>query len=124
MLFVVGPLMAAVKEARLVTVRFDEGSVRATRAAVDKLLGSALSPSTGPSWGPVPGARRPYGHRRVTNSAAGSPLSLRFEDGEVWTYRVTGTIKNFIDQVLKLEGAGTVISVTSPRGAEFSRDVG
>lgn len=110
--------MATAPEARLRTVRFQDGSVRATKAALDKLLGSTDEAVESRGWGPVPGFRRPYGGRNKTNAAAGLPIKLGFADGEVWTYRVTGTVKNFINRVVRRELGDQVVELTTPRGRE------
>lgn len=115
--------MATEAEARLITVRYDGGYVRATKGAIDKLMGSTDAALESRNWGPAPGARRPYGYRRKTNSAAGIPLKVGFADGEVWTYRVAGPFKNFIDRVLRTAQGDEVLTLTSPRGAEFAQDL-
>lgn len=114
--------MATATAARLVTVRYDGGSVRATRAAIRKLTGETDAALESQGWGRAPGARRPYGYRRRTNAAAGTPLKVDFADGETWTYRVTGPIKRFLDRVVRRGLGDEVDMVTSPRGAEFSRE--
>ena len=113
--------MATAPAARLKTIRYDGGTVRATQAALNKLLGS-----TTPSWANLTangagGFRRPFGYRRMSNSAAGTPLKVEFSDGETWTYRVTGPYKRFISQVLARSSGAAVVEVRSPRGAEFAR---
>jgi len=115
--------MATSPEARLITVRYDGGYVRATKGALDKLLGTTDSALEARNWGPAPGARRPYGYRRKTNSAAGIPLKVGFADGESWTYRVAGPFKRFIDGVLRQASGDEVVTLTSPRGAEFAQDL-
>lgn len=115
--------MATSPQARLITVRYTGGYVRATKGALDKLLGTTDSALESRNWGPAPGARRPYGFRRKTNSAAGIPLKVGFADGETFTYRVAGPFKRFIDGVLRRGGGDEVVTVTSPRGAEMSQDL-
>jgi hypothetical protein len=115
--------MAVAAEARLITVRYQGGYVRATKGALDKLLGETDSALQSRNWGPAPEARRPYGYRRKTNSAAGLPLKAGFADGETWTYRVAGPVKNFIDRVLRSAQGDEVVTLTSPRGAEFAKEL-
>lgn len=110
--------MATVADARLVTIRYDGGSVRAPKANLDKLIGSTDAALDARGWGPEPGARRPYGYRRRTNAAAGIPLRLTFADGETWTYRVTGTVKRFVNRIVRRGLGDEVVSIVSPRGAE------
>lgn len=113
--------MATQAEARLTTVRYNGGYFRATKGAIDKLLGTTEEAQQAVRWAPAPGMNRPYGHRRKTNSAAGTAVQLAFADGEVWTYRVAGPVKNFIDRVLRNAQGDEVVTVTTPRGAEFPR---
>lgn len=115
--------MATAPEARMQTVRYDGGSVRSTRAALRKLIGDTDDALASQGWGPTPGARRPYGYRRKTNAGAGTPLQVTFADGETWTYRVTGPMKQFISRVIRRELGDAVDMVTSPRGSEFAREV-
>jgi hypothetical protein len=115
--------MATDPQARLRTVRYSEGTVRATRAALNKLLGNLQ-----PSWDNLTrdgagGPRRPYGYRRVSNAAAGTPIKVEFTDGETWTYRVTGPLKRFIRQVISRGAGASIEEVRSPRGAEWSREL-
>lgn len=110
--------MATAPEARLITVRYDGGSVRAPKANIEKLLGDVDSAQEARGWGPDPGRRRPYGYRRRTNAAAGRPLKLTFADGETWTYRVTGTVKRFVNRIVRRELGDQVVSIVTPRGAE------
>lgn len=114
--------MATSPEARLQTIRYNGGSVRATRGALRKLIGQTDSALEAQGWAPSPGARRPYGYRRRNNSAAGTPLKVDFADGETWTYRVTGPIKRFLDRIVRRNLGTEVDMVTSPRGAEFSKE--
>lgn len=114
--------MATQAAARLQTIRYDGGSVRATRAAIRKLTGQTGPALEAQGWGRDPGRRRPYGYRRRTNSAAGTPLKVDFADGETWTYRVTGPIKRFLDRIVRRGLGDEVDMVTSPRGAEFSKE--
>jgi hypothetical protein len=116
--------MATDPAARLITVRYNGGYVRATKGAMDKLLGDTDQALEARSWGPRPGARRPYGYRHRTNAAAGIPMKVGFADGETWTYRVAGPIKNFVDRVLRLDRGDEVVLLTSPRGAEVAKEVG
>lgn len=110
--------MATASDARLVTIRYNRGSVRAPKANLDKLLGDTDSALETRGWGPDPGARRPYGYRRKTNAAAGIPLRLTFADGETWTYRVTGTVKRFVNRIVRRKLGDEVVSIVTPRGAE------
>jgi hypothetical protein len=115
--------MATAPNARLKTVRYSGGTVRATRGALNKLLGTLQ-----PSWDNLRangggGPRRPFGYRRMSNAAAGVPLRVEFTDGEVWTYRVTGPYKRFISQVLARGAGASVEEIRSPRGAEFAREL-
>jgi hypothetical protein len=116
--------MATDPSARLISVRYDGGYVRATKGAMDKLLGDTDQALQSRSWGPRPGSRRPYGYRHKTVAAAGIPMKATFADGETWTYRVSGPIKNFIDRVLKPERGDEVVMLTSPRGAEVAKEAG
>jgi hypothetical protein len=115
--------MATNPQARLRTVRYSGGTVRATRAALNKLLGTLQ-----PSWANLTrdgagGPRRPYGYRRVSSAAAGTPIKVEFSDGGTWTYRVTGPIKLFISQVISRGDGVSIEEVRSPRGAEWSREL-
>jgi hypothetical protein len=112
--------MASDPLGRMTTVRYNGGSVRAPLANINFLFGdvpvnwSALSAFGGG------GARRPYGYRRATNAAAGEPVTVTFSTGEVATYRVTGTIKRFIQEVLARTSGLKITSVVSQRGSEWA----
>ena len=110
--------MATDPKARLRTLFYTKGSVRATNGALEKLFGavpSSWTPSSATEDGP---RKRPYGYRRKANAAAGEPLTLVFADGQRWTYRVTGTHKRFISVVLANQGAN-VVAIESQRGAIY-----
>jgi hypothetical protein len=115
--------MATAPEARLITVRYNGGSVRAPKANLDKLLGDTDAALEARGWGPDPGARRPYGYRRKTNAAAGIPLKVTFADGETWTYRVTGPVKRFVNRIVRRDLGDEVVSIVTPRGAETGREL-
>jgi hypothetical protein len=115
--------MATDPDGRLITVRYNGGYIRATKGAMDKLLGSTDAALEMRNWGPDPGARRPYGFRRRTNSAAGMAVKIDFADGESWTYRVAGPVKRMINRVLRASTGSEVVMVTTPRGAEFAQDL-
>lgn len=115
--------MATASEARLVTVRYDGGSVRAPKANLDKLLGDTDAALEARGWGPDPGANRPYGYRRKTKAAAGIPLKVTFSDGETWTYRVTGPVKRFVNRIVRRNLGDEVVSIVTPRGAETGREL-
>jgi multimeric flavodoxin WrbA len=50
-------------------------------------------------------------------------MKIGFADGEVWTFRVAGPFKNFIDRVLRVASGDEVVTLTSPRGAEFAQEL-
>lgn len=114
--------MATDPQARMLTVRYPRGSVRSAKANLDKLLGNTDTAVDNQVWGNDPGPRRPYGYRRRSNSAAGTPVRVRFGDGEEWTYRVTGPLKNFVNRVVRTSPGARVVAITTPRGAEFGRE--
>jgi hypothetical protein len=115
--------MATDTEARLVTIRYNGGSVRAPKANLDKLLGDTDAALEARGWGSDPGPRRPYGYRRKTVAAAGIPLRVKFSDGETWTYRVTGPLKLFVNRIVRRNLGDEVVSITTPRGAETGREL-
>lgn len=106
-------------DARIVTLRLQKGSVRATQAAINKLFDIQLT-----TWTPLTeeqrtSVRRPYGNRQRSNAAAGKVVSVLFKDGEEWTYRVTGTMKNFLDQLATFGKRNDVANVFTQRGTEY-----
>lgn len=114
--------MATAPEGRLVTVRFQKGSLRAPKANIEKLVSIS---SAGWVGGPtLEGGqrRRKYGYRRKSNAAAGQAITIDFADGERWTYRLTGTVENFISRLIAPGTNDAVTSITTQRGAEYGPD--
>lgn len=114
--------MATAPAGRLVTARFEKGSIRAPRANVE-LLKSIASGTWSSGLPPIPGVRRrKYGYRRKSNAAAGQAIQIEFGNGEVWTYRLTGTVENFISRIIATGTNETVVKITTQRGAEYGPD--
>jgi hypothetical protein len=114
--------VATAPEGRLVTVRFLKGSLRAPKANIEKIVSVEGAGWTG---GPtLEGGirRRKYGYRRKSNAAAGQAITIDFADGERWTYRLTGTIENFIDRLIAAGTVDSVTNITTQRGAEYGPD--
>lgn len=114
--------MATAPEGRLVTVRFEKGSIRAPKANIEKLKSLTAGRWTS-GLPPIPGVRRrKYGYRRKSNAAAGQAIQIDFADGERWTYRLTGTVENFISRVIATGTNDAVVGLTTQRGAEYGPD--
>lgn len=114
--------MATNPEGRLVTIRFPDGSLRAPKANLEK-----LKTITAGNWTTgaisLPGLkRRKYGYRRKSNASAGQSIQIDFADGERWSYRLTGTVENFISKILATGTVDAVTGVTTQRGAEYGPD--
>jgi hypothetical protein len=114
--------MATAPEGRLVTIRFEKGSLRAPKANIEKLV-SITSSGWSSGLPPVVGVRRrKYGYRRKSNAAAGQAIQIDFADGERWTYRLTGTVENFISRIIAPGTNDAVTGITTQRGAEYGPD--
>lgn len=111
--------MATDPQARMTTVHFPKGTIRAPRANIDKLV-TAQSTGWGNPLPPIPGTnRRKYGYRRRANAAAGKPITIVFKDGVEGIYRLTGTVQNFIEQVVKDHTNDQVANIVTQRGSEY-----
>jgi hypothetical protein len=114
--------MATAPEGRLVTIRFTKGSIRAPKANIEKLKNIAAGGWTS-GLPAIPGTRRrKYGYRRRSNASAGQAIQVDFADGERWTYRLTGTVENFISRIIATGTNDPVTQVTTQRGAEYGPD--
>jgi len=110
--------MAVDANAQVVTVILGKTRVTASRAAIQKLFGSIPS-----RWERLdqlnnPLSKRPYGSRQRTNARAGEPMTVLFEDGDTWTYRVSGLHKKFLSEVLAKTPA-KISNVFSQRGTVY-----
>lgn len=105
--------------ARKLTIFYPGGSCRAPRATLEKLLGTLQLGWQTPITDTEVEARRPYGSRQRTGSAAGEAMRVVFKDGDEYTVRITGTHKAFIAQVLSEGGASSVSQIVSERGTEY-----
>jgi hypothetical protein len=114
--------MATNPQGRLVTIRYEKGSIRGPKANIEKLK-SISTGSWTPGADPIPGIRRrKYGYRRKSNAAAGQSIQIEFADGERWSYRLTGTVENFISRIIATGTNDAVVGVTTQRGAEYGPD--
>jgi hypothetical protein len=111
--------MATPAAARKVTIFYEGGSARAPRATIEKLLGPVSLGWARPQTDFFLERRRPYGSRQRTNAAAGEAIMVNFKDGESYTFRITGTHKAFISEVLAKGGESSVASIVSERGTEY-----
>lgn len=114
--------MATAPEGRLITARFEKGSIRAPKANI-QLLKTISSSGWSSGLAPIPGVRRrKYGYRRKSNAAAGQAVQIEFDNGETWTYRLTGTVENFITRIVSTGTNVPVVKITTQRGAEYGPD--
>jgi hypothetical protein len=113
--------MATPAAARLQTIRYEGGSVRAPKANIEYLVGDVTLSWAGLALTGQGGAGRPYGYRRKANAAAGQPVKVIFNNGEDYTFRVTGGIKNFINFLLGRSTLDNVQQIVTQRGSEFGR---
>lgn len=107
--------------ARLTTIRYQGGSVRAPRANIEYLVGDVELSWAGLALTGQGGAGRPYGYRRRANAAAGQPVKVMFNNGTDYTFRVTGGIKNLINFLLGRSQLDNVQQIVTQRGSEFGR---
>lgn len=112
--------MASDPQGRLTTIRYPGGYVRAPKANLEALLGPIDI-----SWASLlmdggGGPRRPYGYRRKANAAGGKPITVVFNSGERYTFRITGTVKSFINEVLSKAGSSLISGIETQRGSEFA----
>jgi hypothetical protein len=114
--------MATAPEGRLITIRFPKGSLRAPKANIE-LLKSVTNGGWSPGATPVPGiTKRKYGYRRRSNAAAGQSIQIDFANGQRWSYRLTGTVENFISRIIATGTNNPVVGITTQRGAEYGQD--
>lgn len=113
--------MATPIGARKITIRYQGGSIRAPKANIDYLAGSTTLSWAGLALTGQGGARRPYGYRRKANASAGLPVRVVFNNGEEYTFRVTGGIKNLINFMLSRSSLDNVQQIITQRGSEFGR---
>lgn len=106
--------------ARELTVKYSGGSIRGARGNIVFLLGDLPVSWAGLSAGGAGGFRRPYGYRRASNAAAGQPIKVTFSTGEEAVYRVTGTVKRFIQEVLSKTSGLRISKIESQRGAQWA----
>lgn len=106
--------------ARRQTVRYRGGSVTATLGAIQKLLGQKTLGWSNPITDTEVEKRRPYASRRTSRSAAGTPAIVTFLDGEQWTYRVTGTQKAFVGEMIGAIGGEGVAEIKFQRKTKYA----
>lgn len=113
--------MATAPNARLITIRYQGGSVRAPKANIEYLAGGVELSWAGLALTGGGGAGRPYGYRRKANASAGQPVKVIFNNGEDYTFRVTGGVKNLINFMLSRSTLNNVQQIVTQRGSEFGR---
>ena len=111
--------MALEPLAKKITVRFPNGSVAASMAAINKLIGTQVLGWNAPITDSDFLKRRPYGSTRVSRASAGAAALVTFRDGSTWTYRVTGTQKNFLRYFLQDSDSDNVVSIKFPRKTRY-----
>lgn len=112
--------MTADPKRRLVQYGFSGGFIRGPLGLLEYLFGELdlqweVTSGTGPR-------RRPYGSRQRSNSAAGQPIKIRLDDGEVYTVRTTSVQKTFIKEVIRAAGI-KVVEIWSERGTIYGKKV-
>lgn len=102
----------------MVQYGFSGGFIRGAKGLLDYLFGDLdlQWQTTGQSGN----RRRPFGSRQRSNSAAGQPMKIRLDTGEVYTVRTTSTQKTFIAEVIRAAGP-KVVEVWSERGTSYGR---
>lgn len=63
------------------------------------------------------GRRKQYKGRQRSNAAAGESVWIRFTDGDVYQVRITGSLTDFIDQVLAKADQSEILAVWTERGS-------
>lgn len=96
-------------------ITYEKGSVSGSKGNIEALFGTVE-----PTWqvreaGP---RKRPYGSRQRSNSRAGEPMTVVFNDGYACTVRVTGTHTRFLQQVLA-RAEGEITRIFSERGTWY-----
>jgi hypothetical protein len=110
--------------ARLNTITYPGGTITASRGLLTYVFGdlttalrweapgSAVNPDTGRR-------RRIYGTKQRGSSRAGEGMTMKLDNGDSYTIRVTGTHLNFIQFMLGRMKAGKVVEVLSERGTVY-----
>lgn len=115
--------MATDPKAKLVRLSYEKGSITLTRGLAEYLFGEVdLQWQTSEGGGTDAAGRRKkkYGTNQKSLARAGKPMSIRIDDGSVWTVRVSGADIDFLDKALAK--AGTKIEEAwTPRGTIYSR---
>jgi hypothetical protein len=113
--------MAADPKARRITVGYPGGTMSATIAFVEYLLGTQKLVWTTPTSGTtVDGKRkRKYGTKQRASALSGRPMTVVLDNGDAWTARVTGADVDFITFVLAKADVNKVLNIYSPRGTIY-----
>lgn len=116
----VPPVATNDPKARYATVSYPGGTASAPVGTLEAMFGTLDFQWQASTDGLTPTGKRKrkYGTRQRTSARAGKPMSVRFQDGSVFTVRVTGADLDFIDYVLSQAG-GRVIQAWTPRGTVY-----
>lgn len=107
--------------ARKLVVVYEGGSVTASKAALALIFNTNTLQWSRPGGLLPSGRRRKYGTRQRTNAAAGEAMTIRFNNGSQWTYRITGTHTDFIDNVISRLSANNIDEIWSERGTIYAK---
>lgn len=116
--------MAAAPENQDRTIVYPGGTATGIGGLIDYLFGEVELAWAATNPGPnVPGQpkKRKYASKQASNAAAGEPIRLRLDTGDLYTLRVTGTHTAFIDQLILSGASVKVEQVFSERGTKYGK---
>lgn len=116
------PQMASHPKNRSITVAFEGGTLTGARGLLEYIL--ELDDLGWRSRTVVGGPRRKrFGSKQRSNAKAGKVHFLKLDDDKLYTVRVTGSTKNFIDRIITRTKSGKVLDVMTQSGSKESRDL-
>lgn len=111
--------MSVAPGARIGFVTYPGGSASAPQANLSLLFPEATLRWQLPTGTTASGKRKRARSRQRSNARAGENLQVVFTNGEIWTYRITGSHIDFIREVLQRDGGASVLNIWSERGSEY-----
>lgn len=111
--------MATAPEARIGLVTYPGGSASAPQATLRLIFPEATLRWRLPTGTTRNGRRKRARSRQRSNAAAGERLQVVFTNGDIWSYRITGSHLDFIREVLQRDGGAQVLNIWSERGTEY-----
>lgn len=119
-------LFMAVKDpkAKRTTIAYTGGTVSAARGLIEWVFGAQNLGWSASNIGTTPSGRRKfkYGARRRTSASAGKSVMVELTNGETYSFRVTGDVIDFVEQVIGKRGS-MIEQIYTKRGSMYSRTV-